>query len=83
MSAKKIGEITVVHVRFQEEIANLSEEGLYQQMIITCRLNRKRLIPKSVSWDSFRALRGQNWAGVELLRENKLVFRFGFAPAFV
>lgn len=83
MPTKNTKQITVVHLRFQEDIARLADEGLYQQMIITCRLNRKRLIPKSVSWDSFRALRAPNWADVELFRENKLVFRFGFAPAFI
>jgi hypothetical protein len=72
--------LTVIIVNF-EEVARYDDEGIWHHVLQTCRLSKKRLIPKSIRFNGYRISRSENEVIAHLYNGEREVMRFGFAPA--
>jgi hypothetical protein len=72
--------LTVVILNFAE-VAKYDDEGVWRHVLQTCRLSRRRLIPKSVKFDRCRVSRSEHEIVAHLYNGEKETMRFGFAPA--
>jgi hypothetical protein len=72
--------ITVIILNF-DEVARYDDEGIWHHVLQTCRLSKKRLIPKSIRFNGYRISRRENEVIAHLYNGEREVMRFGFAPA--
>jgi hypothetical protein len=81
VARSSIKAVTVIIVNF-DEVARYDDQRVWAHVAQTCRLSRKRLIPKSVRYNGYRVTRGKNVATVHLYFDKEETFQFAFAPAF-
>jgi len=72
--------ITVVILNFNE-VSRYDDEDIWHHVVQTCRLSKKRLIPKSFRFNGYRISRSENEVIAHLYNGEREVMRFGFAPA--
>lgn len=83
--SRRIHCIAIIHLDF-ESIARRNDDEVYRCMVATCRLSKKRIIPRSITWNAYRVSRAPNEITIRLLAakdavsEPKEVLRFGFIP---
>jgi hypothetical protein len=75
--------LTIIITNF-EEVARYNDEEIWHHVLLTCRLSKKRLIPKSIRFNGYRITRGEHEVVAHLYNGDREVMRFGFArmPAF-
>ena len=77
---------TIPHVSFVimnfDEMKRYDDNGIINYLAMTFRLSRKRILPKSVRYDSARVSRVENAVTVHLYLGNKETARVSFVPAF-
>jgi hypothetical protein len=71
-------QIKVVIVNF-DEVARYDDEGIWHHVVQTCRLSKKRLIPKSLRFNGCRISRQENEVIAHLYHGDREVMQFGFA----
>jgi hypothetical protein len=82
---RKIRSIAVVSLDF-DSIARRDDKSVYRQMVATLRMSKKRMFPKSVSWNAYRVARTPRSITIHLLlsktqaEKPKEVARFAFIP---
>lgn len=79
MAKRSIPHVTVVILDF-EQVARFSDPDVWGHVVQTCRLSRKRLIPKSVRYDGFRVSRGEKSVTAHLHFGETETMRFSFVP---
>ena len=62
-----------------EEVAQYDDQGIWNHVIQTCRLSKKRLIPKALKFNGYQVTRSVNEVVAHLYKDEREVFRFGFA----
>ena len=72
--------ITVIILNF-DEVARYDDEGMWHHVLQTCRVSKKRLIPKSVRFNGYRIRCSENEIMARLYKGEREVLRFDFAPA--
>ena len=83
---RTIRSILVVSLDFAS-IARCNDKGVYEHMIVTLSLNKKRMLPKSLIWNDYRVTRTSTSITIHLLcRKDRAsepleVARFGFIPS--
>jgi hypothetical protein len=80
MARGTIPVISIIILNF-DEVKHYDDTGIFNHLVMTCRLSRKRIVPKSVRYNAFRVSRGENAVTVHLLLETKETARVSFAAA--
>lgn len=80
MSSKKIPVISIVSLDF-DNIARMSDEEVYEHLVLACRSSRKRIVPARVRHNAFRVRRTADSVFVQLLLDHKETCQVGFVPA--
>ncbi len=80
MSSKKIPVISIVSLDF-DNIVRMSDEEVYEQLVLACRSSRKRIVPARVRHNAFRVRRTADSVFVQLLLDHKETCQVGFVPA--
>lgn len=71
--------LTVIILNF-DEVARYDDQGLWRHIVQTCRLSKRRLIPKSVRFNGYRISRSPDEITAHLYNDEREVMQFGFAP---
>ena len=79
MSKAAISSINIVTSMF-DEIKTYSDQGVVNHLALACRLNRKRIIPKSVRCNAYSVSRRENALTVHFLLNQKETARVSFVP---
>jgi hypothetical protein len=77
MARGPIPVISIVILNF-DDVKRYDDTGIFNHLVMTCRLTRKRIIPKSVRYNAFRVSRVEHAVTVHLLMEAKETARVSF-----
>lgn len=80
MARGTIPVISIVILNF-DEVQHYDDSGIFNHLVMTCRLSRKRIIPKSVRYNAFRVSRLDHAVTVHLHLEEKETARISFVAA--
>ena len=79
MSLKGIPVISITSLDF-DNIARMSDQEVYQHLVVVCRLSRKRIVPAKIQYNGFRVSRAPDNVYIHLLLGDKETCRVGFVP---
>jgi len=80
MSSKKTPVISIVSLDF-DNIVRMSDEEVYEHLVLVCRSSRKHIVPDRIRHDRFHISRTTEGIFVHLLLDQKETCRVGFVPA--
>jgi hypothetical protein len=80
MARGTIPVISIIIANF-DAVKQYDDAGLYRHLVMTCRLSRKRIIPKTVHFNSYRVSRIEHAVTLHLLVDTREMARVSFVVA--
>lgn len=71
--------VRLVHLEFNR-LRGQRPERIYAQFVALCRMSRKRIFPRSLTWDSYAVIEHPEAITIHLARDGKDVALFSFVP---
>lgn len=77
MAAKRIREVTLTVTNF-DDLVGYNDRQIFSHFVMVCRLSKKRLVPKTVSFTSYKVERHKSQIRILFYNEDNHTFTFGF-----